>query len=277
MTTTVPPRPGPGSAVARPPGPPGMLSAINSEWIKLRTVRSTFITLAVVVILGVGLAALFSWGAASSYADRSYTGVFDPTSLSLASLGLGQLAVAVLGTLVITSEYSSGMIRTSLIAIPRRPRLLGAKAVAFTAVMVVVGEVTAFGAFLIGQVVLSVQAPSASLGQSSVLRAVIGAGLYLAVIGLLSLAVGALLRNTAASIAVLVAFVFVVPIILRAVLPDSIRNPVIEYWPTEAGSQILSVHRSAHTLSAWTGFGLLVAFALALLALAAWLMAKRDA
>ncbi len=275
MTTTVPPRPGP--AMARPPRPPGMLSAINSEWIKLRTVRSTFITLAVVVILGVGLAALFSWGAASSYASGSYTGVFDPTSLSLASLGLGQLAVAVLGSLVITSEYSSGMIRTSLMATPHRPRLLGAKAVAFTAVMVVVGEVTAFGAFLIGQVVLAAQAPSASLGQSSVLRAVIGAGLYLAVIGLLSLAVGALLRNTAASIAILVAFVFVVPLILRGVLPDSIRNPVIEYWPTEAGSQILSVHRSAHTLSAWTGFGLLVAFALAVLALAAWLMAKRDA
>lgn len=261
---------------AAPPGQANLISVLRSEWIKLRTVRSTFIALGIIILLGVGVGALICLAVASNYAHRHSDSVFDPTSISLAGLGLGQLAVAVLGALMITSEYSTGMIRTSLTAVPRRGRLLSAKAGVFAAVMLLIGEITAFGAFLVGQAVLSGRAPHASLAQANVLRAVIGAGLYLVAIGLLSVAVGALVRRTAATISIMVAFVFVLPGILHA-LPTSVRNPVLEYWPSEAGSQVFVVHRSAHTLSAWGGFGLMVAFTAVLLALATALMIRRDA
>lgn len=268
-----------GAAAARPKGtPPGLGSVMRGEWIKLRTVRSTYITLSLVVVLGVGLGALISWAAGSHYGQKGTPSVFDPTSTGFSGLALGQLAVAVLGALVVTSEYSTGMIRTSLIAVPARGRFLAAKAVVFTAVTLVVGEVTAFIAFFVGQAILSGQhAPYATIGQADVLRAVIGAGLYLAMVGLLSVAVGALVRNTAGSIAILVALVFVVPAILTAALPSSIEQPVIKFWPSEAGRQILIVHRDAHTLPAWAGFGVMALFTFIVAALGTANMVRRDA
>lgn len=256
--------------------PSGFPNVLHSEWIKARTLRSTFITLGVVVVLTVGLGALISWGVGSHYSQHN--GVFDPTSISLSGLALAQLAVAVLGALAITGEYSTGMIHTSLVAVPRRGQVLAAKAIVYTAMTVIIGEVISFLAFAIGQAVLSSQqAPHASLGQEHVLRAVIGAGLDLGLITLLSIAVGTLIRSTAGAIAILVGFLIVVPAILAGALPSSIEHPVIEWWPNEAGAQILRVTRDSHTLTAWQGFGWYAVFVAVVLAIATVVLARRDA
>jgi ABC-type transport system involved in multi-copper enzyme maturation permease subunit len=252
--------------------------ALRSEWTKLRSVRSTFWALAITVALGIGLGAAISAAAAHGYAKSSVSAKlsWDPTSLSLDGIGVATLAIAVLGVLCISSEYSSGMIRTSLIAVPKRGRVLAAKALVFAAVTFVVGEVTSFAAFFIGQSLISDHAPDATLGDPGVARAVIGAGLALTALAVLSVAVGALLRHPAAGISCMVAILFVLPAIAQA-LPDSWRNPVLEYWPTNAGGQISNVHIAPHSLQPWPGFGVMCLFVAVVYAIAWMLLDRRDA
>jgi ABC-2 type transport system permease protein len=251
---------------------------VRSEWTKLRSVRSTFWALTVTVVLGVGLGAVISAAAAHGYAKSSVSGKlsWDPTALSLDGIGIATLAIAVLGVLCISSEYSSGMIRTSLIAVPKRGRVLAAKSLVFAAVTFVVGEVTSFTAFFVGQALISGHAPHAALGDPGVARAVVGAGLALTALAVLSVAVGALLRHPAAGIAAMVAILFVLPGIAQA-LPDSWRNPVTEFWPTLAGGQLTSVHHAAHTLQPWPGFGVMGLFVAVVYAIAWTLLDRRDA
>jgi ABC-2 type transport system permease protein len=182
----------------------------------------------------------------------------------------------VLGVLCISSEYSSGMIRTSLIAVPRRGRVLAAKSLVFATVTFVVGEATSFAAFFLGQALISGHAPHAALGDPGVARAVVGAGLYLTVLAVLSVAVGTLLRHPAAAIACIVGVLFVLPGIAQA-LPDSWRNPVTEFWPTQAGGQLTSVHPAAHSLQPWPGFGVMCLFVAVVYAIAWTLLDRRDA
>ena len=176
---------------------------LRSEWVKLRSVRSTFWALTVTVVLGVGLGAVISAATAHGYAKFSVSEKlsWDPTGVSQAGVAIAQLAIAVLGVLCISSEYSSGMIRTSLIAVPKRGRVLAAKSLVFAVVTFVVGEVTSFAAFFVGQALISGHAPHAALGDPGVARAVVGGGLYLAALAVLSVAAGALLRHPAAAIA----------------------------------------------------------------------------
>lgn len=257
--------------------PASFSDVARSEWVKLTSVRSTWITLTVTVLLGVGVGTLISGLAASRYStDQHLHQSWDPTSVSFRALVIAQLAIAVLGTLVITSEYGTGLIRTSLAAVPSRRRFLAAKATVFSAVALVVGEVTAFVAFLLGQAAIGTSAPHANLGQPGVLRAVIGAGLYLAAIGLLSVGVGTLLRNTAAGISAMVALLFVLPGLVQA-LPSSWANAITEWWPTQAGSQVYALHGGAHTLSAWAGFAVLIAFNAVVFGFAQWMLVRRDA
>jgi len=262
----------------RPVRPARFSDTVRSEWRKLVSVRSTWVTLLVAAALGVGVGALISHLAASNYHSglRFGNGLWRPVSVSFNALAIAQLAIAVLGCLVITSEYSSGMIRSSLIATPRRGRFLAAKAAVFAAVVLVVGEVIAFAAFFAGQAAIGSDAPQATLGGHDVARAVIGAGLYLALIGLLACMVGALLRNTAASISAIVALLFVLPGVVEA-LPASWANPISKWWPTNAGRQVYVVTRTAHTLPAWSGFGVLVAFTAVVFAVALVLLRRRDA
>ena len=251
---------------------------LRSEWTKLRSVRSTFWALAVTVVLGVGLGAAISAAAAHGYAKSSVSGKlsWDPTALSLDGMGIATLAIAVLGVLCISSEYSSGMISTSLIAVPKRGRVLAAKSLVFAVVTFVVGEVTCFAAFFVGQALISGHAPHAALGDPGVARAVAGGGLYLIALAVLSVAAGALLRHPAAAIAAMVGVLFVLPAIAQA-LPDSWRNPVTEFWPTQAGSQVTSVHIAAHTLQPWPGFGVMCLFVAIVYAIAWTLLDRRDA
>jgi hypothetical protein len=251
---------------------------LRSEWTKLRSVRSTFWALAVTVVLGVGLGAVISAATAHGYAKMNVSGKlsWDPAGVSLDGIGIATLAVAVLGVLCVSSEYSSGMIRTSLIAVPERGRVLAAKSLVFAVVTFVVGEVTSFTAFFVGQALISGHAPHAALGDPGVARAVAGAGLVLTALAVLSVATGALLRHPAAAIACMVAVLFVLPGIAQA-LPDSWRNPVTEFWPTAAGSQLTTVYHAAHTLPPWPGFGVMCLFVVIVYAMAWTLLDRRDA
>ncbi len=248
--------------------------ALLSEWTKIRTLRSTFFTLAATVAFVVGLGALISYESSVHYGLGN--GPWDPTSISLSGLVIGQLTIAVLGVMAITGEYSTGMVRTSLAAVPRRGRFLAAKASVFGGVAVVTGELVSWVAFFIGQLLISGHQQTASLNQPDVARAVIGGGLYIAVIGLMAIAAGTILRYTAAAITAVIAVLFVLPGVLEA-LPSSWRLPVEKYWPTRAGEQILQVTRDANTLPAWLGFGELALFVAVLLAIGYLVLQRRDA
>jgi ABC-2 type transport system permease protein len=276
MTDTTIARTGPGHRAAFPPATFG--DVLRSEWTKLRSVRSTVWALTVTVVLGVGLGAAISAAAAHGYAGSSVSSKlsWDPTALSLDGIGIATLAIAVLGVLCISSEYSSGMIRTSLTAVPKRGRVLAAKSLVFAAATFVVGEATSFTAFFLGQALISGHAPHAALGDPGVARAVVGAGLALTALAVLSVAVGTLLRHPAAAIACMIALLFVLPAIAQA-LPDSWRNPVTEFWPTSAGGQLTSVYHSPHTLQPWPGFGVMCLFVAIVYAIAWTVLERRDA
>jgi ABC-2 type transport system permease protein len=177
---------------------------MHSEWTKIRSVRSTVWSLILLVVATWGLTALFVGLGAANWdqtdpQDRAQI-VADPTSVILGSgLLLGQLAICVLDLMVIASEYSTGMIRASLLAVPKRLPMLAAKATVFGLLVLVIGVVVSFGAFFIGQPLLPDEAP-VSLSDPGVLRAVVGGGLYLALLGLFALAIGAVVRHTAAGI-----------------------------------------------------------------------------
>jgi ABC-2 type transport system permease protein len=251
---------------------------LRSEWTKLRSLRSTFWALSVAVVLGIGLGAVISAASAHGYAQSSVSDKlsWDPTGVSTSGIGIASLAIVVLGVLYISSEYASGMISTSLIAVPKRGRVLAAKSLVFAAVTFVVGEVTSFAAFFVGQALISGHAPHAALGGPGVARAVVGAGLDLTALAVLAVAAGTLLRHAAPAIASLMAVLLVLPGIAQA-LPDSWRNPVTEYWPTQAGSQLTNVHHSAHTLQPWPGFAVMGLFVAIVYAIAAMALDRRDA
>lgn len=256
-----------------------LTDAVRSEWTKLRTLRSTVWTVLVTIALGVGFGALLSLAGARKYAtlapaDRPG---FDPAAVSLSGHVLAQLAIAVLGVLVITSEYATGMVGTSLTVVPRRGRVLAAKAIVSTTVALVVGEIIGFGSFFAGQAVLAGQhAPHTTLGEPHVLRAVVGAGLYLALVGLLGVAVGTLVRATAGALAIMVGVSLLVPVFIPA-LPDSWAHVVGRFWPTMAGERIMTARAATHVLTPWAGFGLLCATVAVVLAVALHVFRTRDA
>jgi ABC-type transport system involved in multi-copper enzyme maturation permease subunit len=229
-------------------------------------------------VLGVGLGAAISAATAHGYAKSSVSSKlsWDPTNVSLYGIFIAQVAIAVLGVLCISSEYSSGMIRASLTAVPKRGRVLAAKSLVFAAVTFVVGEVTSFAAFFVGQALISGHAPTAALGDPGVARAVVGAGLYLAALAVLSVAAGALLRHPAGAITCMTAILYVLPAIAQA-LPDSWRNPVTEFWPTMAGGDLTSVYHAAHTIQPWPGFGVMCLFVAIVYTIAWTLLDRRDA
>jgi ABC-2 type transport system permease protein len=265
--------------IARPAYRPARFGdVLRSEWTKARTVPSTLRTLGVAAVLGIGLGALLSAVAAHHYAGSPASArlTWDPTAASLNGLALAQLAIGVLGVLLITSEYSTGAIGSTLAAVPRRRRLLAGKSVVVLGIAFVFTEIIMFAAFFIGQALISGHAPTATLGQPDVLRALIGCGLYAALIGLLALALGTILRSAAGGITVLVALLFVLPGIASA-LPTSVEHTVEKFWPTQAGQQVGSVVRGAHQLSPWAGFGVLCIFVAIVCAAALVTLTRRDA
>lgn len=261
-----------------PARPTTFVDAFRSEWTKFRSVQSTYWTFAVAIVLGIGLAALVSGISASHYhTDLRVRIGWDPTERSTRPMWfLGQLAFAVLGVLTVTSEYSTGMIRTSLAAVPKRIRMMSAKLLVFAVSAVIVGEVISLVAFSVGQALIHGKAPSASLGQHDVLRVVLGAGLYLLLMGLLGSGFAVLVRHAAGGIALVVGVLFILPGIAQA-LPTSWSQPIEKYWPTNAGQQVMFIHRDSHTLSAWVGFGEFAVFTFLVIAVSFWVLERRDA
>jgi ABC-2 type transport system permease protein len=236
-----------------------MTTILRSEWTKFRSLRSTWLTAAVTVLLGVGVGVLAASGQANGYADLPPDELagWDPTANSLTSILITQLAIGVLGVLVITAEYATGTIQPSVLAVPRRGRLLAAKAAVLAAIAVLLGQLIGFTSFLLGQAVFAgAGVPYATLGQPDVLRAVVGGGLYLAALGLLGLGLGAVLRSTAGAIGTLVSITLLVRVVALA-LPEPWRNWMNRYWPTTAGEKIVAVVPVDGSLGPWPGFALL--------------------
>lgn len=271
----------PAGTASSPVGGVRFGNVLRSEWVKLRSVRSTVWSLAVLVVASIGFTVLFTALTSAHWNDgrpaQRASVAADPTSAILGgALGLSQLAVCVLGVLVVTAEYSTGTIRATLLAVPRRTPVLLAKAVVFGTVILVIGEAVAFVAFFVGSALLRAHAPVA-IGDPGVLRAVIGAGLYLTVLGFFSLAVGTILRHSAAAITGVIAFVLVLAP-LTQLIPGTVGEHIHAYLPTEAGQLVTYTRPSSeHLLSAWQGFGVFCAWTAALLVLGGWLLHRRDA
>jgi ABC-2 type transport system permease protein len=231
---------------------------------------------AVYVAVMIGLATLVLSHenyAQMSAADRAS---FDPAYDAFIGLVVGQLLLGVLGILAITTEFSSGMIRATFAAAPRRPLVLGAKAAVLGAVALVAGEISAFAAFLAGQAMLKAPAPQATLGQPGVLRAVLMAGSYPALIALISLGLGAIIRYTAGAICALVGVLFILPL-LFAPLSTSVQNTAQKFLPDLMRNPLIAVKPIAHMLSPGLTFGLLCVYAMVALAAGALVLARRDA
>ncbi len=250
--------------------------AMRAEWIKLRSVRSSYRLLLAAAVLIVAGGVVFSLAYASRYHSLSATAKarFDPTVTSLSGVWFAQLAIGALAILTITAEYATGTIRPSLAAVPRRGRLLAAKATILTVTTAVIGVLSSLAAFVAGQQILTGHAPHAALSNPAVVRAVAGAGLYLGALSLFSFAIGVLIRHSAAAITVTAAIAFVLPTALGA-LPASWQE-LTGWLPTNAGSTLWAVHHVAHSLSTPAGFALFLVYTAALLASGFTLFARRD-
>ncbi len=265
------PRDAPGAAA-------GLGGALRSEFTKIRSVRSTYWTQLALIEVTVGIGALACVGAASRPGDVRGP-FFDPTQHSLIGLVLGQLIIVVLGALTITSEYSTGMIRTSLSVQPRRGTVLAAKGIVFTLVSLVSGLVASFGSFFIGQAILSTKNLNTSLGDPHVLRAVIGGGLFLAVCGMLAFGLGTLLRHTAAAISASIGLLFVLFVLVNF-LPSNWQDHVDKWIPFNAGMQVWTTATqsgSPHMFAPWTGFAVFLGYALIAIIAGAVVFLRRDA
>jgi hypothetical protein len=238
------------------------VNVLRSEWTKFRGLRSTWLTAAVTVVLGVGIGTLAATGQARGYPelDAADRAGWDPTAGSLTAITIAQLAIGVLGVLVITAEYATGTIQPSVVAVPRRGRLLAAKATVLAAAAAVLGQLIGFTSFFAGQAVFAAAGvPHATLTDPHVLRAVVGGGLYLAALGLLGLGLGTLVRSTAGAIGVLVSLTLLVRLIAPA-LPESWARWMDRYWPTTAGEKIVTVVPVPDALPPWPGFAVLCGF-----------------
>jgi ABC-type transport system involved in multi-copper enzyme maturation permease subunit len=258
VTAASPPRP---LTTGPPPIPPGRYTfagALRSEWTKLRSVRSTTWSLVATAVLTIAIGILATGTEAPRWAHANLGNrlAFDPTSLSLAGFLFGQLAIGVLGVLVVSAEYSTGTIRATFGAMPHRNLVLMAKVAVFSAVAFVLGEILSFASFFIGQAILSGSTPTATLGQPGVLRAVVGGGLFLTVLGLFALGLGTIIRHSAGA-------------------------AVGKYLPDNIGATMTTVKQGFRTdvptFSPWVSFGLLCAYAAAALIVGGVLLARRDA
>ncbi len=244
----------------------GFREAALMEWVKLRSLRSTR------WVLAGGMVATVALGVVAGYNTRSVTG--DPTSNVLAGVLVGQVITGVLGVLAMTSEYSSGLVRVTFAAMPRRVLVLAAKASVFGLVCLVAGELTVFASFLGGIAALRPEVPHPSLGQPTVLRAVVMTGAYLALTGLAGVGIGAILRHGAAAVGVLVGGLFVLPLITGAA-----SRATGKFMPELiAGNSLAAVKAvPGFSWSPWAEFGIVAVYPAALLLAGGWLLAHRDA
>lgn len=283
MTAATPGRPVSAAAGSGRPSRlrPIFLDIARSEWVKLRTVRSTYWTLLVTAVSMVGFGALLTAAYLRHYASSgpAARAAFDPAAYSLSGFFPAQLAIAVLGVVIITSEYATGSIRSTFAAAPQRGTVIAAKATVFAAVALITGIVSSFAAFFTGQVILSRNGIEAHLSDPAAIRSVLGAGFYLAVLGLLALGLGALIRHTAGAIATVVGLILILPVLVQG-LPASWRAATARYLPSAAGQAIIGRTKftpPGQLLSPWTGFALFCAYAAAVLIVSVVYLNRRNA
>ncbi|MDT0264678.1 ABC transporter permease subunit [Streptomyces sp. DSM 44915] len=248
---------------------------LRSEWTKIRTVRATLWTLACALVVTVALGMLVSGLLNHTFDDLSQRErlTFDPTFTSFAGISLGQLAMIAFGILVVSSEYSTGMIRASLTAVPVRGQLLAAKVAVATALALAVGLLTSFAAFLLGQLMLG--GHRTDLSAPGVPRAVLGAGLYLGLIALFAMAVSWLLRSPLLSFGVQIPFFFMISSILANV---PATEKLGRYLPDQAGSRIMAVvDDGSWPYGPWTGLLIMLAWTAAALLAGYVTLRRRDA
>jgi ABC-2 type transport system permease protein len=253
-----------------------------SEMTKLRTVRSTRYGLLAGVAMTIGFAIISAFVNASRWRSMSLVdkATFNPMVTSLIGVTVAQLAFGVLGVLIISGEYSTGMIRSTFSAVPKRMPVLWAKAGVFGLVTLVLALPSTLIAFFAAQAILKGHSFNGndialSLSDPGVARAVVGGALYLTLVGLFGLGLGAILRNTAGGISTFAAILFVIPP-LMAVLPASWNHAISPYLPSNAGSAIMQTGSPANTLAPWTGFGLFAAYVAMTIAIAAIQLSIRD-
>ena len=252
---------------------------IASEWTKFRSLRSTIWTLLVGVVLMIGLGAIASAVTANQYHtfnahDRA---AFSAIGVSLAGISLAQIAIGVLGVLLISGEYSTGMIRSSLTAVPRRLPMLWAKIGVMAGVVFVVALVGSLISFFLGQLLLSSHHLNVSITDPGALRSVIGAAGFLTMAGMIGVAIGTIVRNTAGGITTFVGAFLVIPP-LTMLLPNSVSDRITPYMPPNAGGSMYSGNGGlAHSLSPFAGFLALGAFLVLLVAAAAFRLQRSDA
>ncbi|MEV6669993.1 ABC transporter permease [Streptomyces sp. NPDC051162] len=249
---------------------------LQSEWTKIKSVRSTVWTLGLALVVTVALGILISALSKSNFDKLSAKEkiTFDPTFTSFAGMGLGQLAMIVFGVLVVTNEYSTGMIRTSLAAVPQRATFLFSKITIATLLTLVVSMATSFLAFFLGQAVLGEH--RTSIGDPGVLRAVIGGGLYMTLITVFSMGVATMLRSPMLSLGILMPFFFLISNILGAV---PATKKVAQYFPDQAGRkvmQVITIDDDA-PYGPWGGFAIMVLWVVAALVGAYVVLRERDA
>jgi ABC-type transport system involved in multi-copper enzyme maturation permease subunit len=253
-----------------------------SEWTKLRSLRSTRYTLLAGIAMTIGFAIIPALINASRWATMSAhdKATFNPLETSLIGINLAQLAIGVLGVLVISGEYSTGMIRSTFAAVPKRLPVLWAKAGVFGAVTLVLAVPATLIAFFSAQAILTGHSLNGhdialSISDPGIARAVIGGALYLTLAGLFGLSLGAILRNTAAGISAFAGILFVLPPLMN-VLPTSWNDTISPYLPSNAGQAIMHIGNQAHALGPWTGLTLFACYTAITIAAAALLLKKRD-
>ncbi|MEU4197172.1 hypothetical protein AB0E69_35090 [Kribbella sp. NPDC026611] len=253
---------------------------LRSESTKLRSLRSTWIT------LGLGLAFLLAFGiiAALRYHSSLTSGrqldpdFADATTLELALFGvpLSQLALGVLGVLITGSEYSTGSIRSTLAAVPRRMPVLWSKATVYGVIALVIAFVGVFVTFLVDSGILTGTPAALTLSSAGVVRCLLGATVYLGLIGVIGVALGALLRSVAGAISTLVGVLMLVPGLV-SLLPKSWHHAIQQYLPSEAGQSMYALHHATYTLTPGKGFLVFAAWTALALAAAAWRLMRTDA
>jgi len=269
---------------------PGVVGVARSEWTKIRSLRSTAWTFLVTAVLTIGLGSLFALGRTSGRQSgrEAITANFNAAGFPFNALFLAQLAIGVLGVLIITTEYSSGMIRTTFTAVPQRGLVLAVKTTIFGLVTLVVSTATTFVTFFASQAILNrgtvTAAPphhlvkyGVSLSSPQSLRIVIGAALYMTVCGLLGVALGALLRSTAAAITALAGLLFILPIMMNFLPVSWHRDAIAQWLPSNAGMQIVEKVTQPLQFSPWVGLAVFAGWVAVAFVAALVLLRRRDA
>jgi ABC-2 type transport system permease protein len=249
---------------------------LRSEWIKVRSLRSTALTLAAGFALMVAIGWIFGWASNGHWSEMrpDEQASFSPIDVTLAGFNLAQLAIGVLGVLLVTGEYATGMIRATFGAVPQRLPVLWAKATLYAGVTFALMLAAAFVAFIGGQQLLGTH--GTNLSADGAVRAMVGVAGYLALIGVFSVALGFIIRSTAGGVATLFALLLVLPS-LGLLLPASWREHLLPYLPSNAGATMFSVRTATEALSATTSLLVLLGWVVTALAGAALVLKRRDA